>query len=34
MNDPQMTLDAETGKKLFDEMLEAQRKYLPAKWFE
>ncbi len=34
MNDPQMTLDAVEGKKLFDEMLEAQRKYLPAKWFE
>ena len=34
MNDPQMTLDAATAKKLFDEMLEAQRKYLPAKWFE
>ena len=34
MNDPQMTLDATDGKKLFEEMLEAQRKYLPAKWFE
>ena len=34
MNDPQMTLDAADGKKLFEEMLEAQRKYLPAKWFE
>lgn len=33
MNDPQMTLCPADGKKLFDEMLEAQRPYLPEKWF-
>ncbi len=35
MADPQMAhVTLEEGKKLFDEMLENQRKYLPAKWFE
>ena len=35
MNDPQMgNVSLEDGQKLFDDMLEAQRKYLPAKWFE
>ena len=35
MNDPQMgNVTPEEGQKLFDEMLENQRKYLPAKWFE
>ena len=34
MNDAQMTLTPEEGKKLFDEMLESQRAYLPKKWFE
>ena len=24
----------EDGEKLFNDMLENQRKYLPAKWFE
>ena len=24
----------EDGEKLFDDMLENQKKYLPAKWFE
>lgn len=34
MNDAQMTLTPEEGRKLFDEMLENQRAYLPKKWFE
>ncbi len=35
MNDPQMGhVTPEEGQKLFDDMLENQRKYLPAKWFE
>jgi len=35
MNDPMMGhVTPEEGQKLFDDMLENQRKYLPAKWFE
>jgi alpha-galactosidase len=35
MNDPQMGhVTPADGQKLFDDMLENQRKYLPAKWFE
>ena len=35
MNDPQMArVSLEDGQKLFDDMLENQRKYLPARWFE
>ena len=35
MNDPQMAaVSLEDGEKLFNDMLENQRKYLPAKWFE
>ena len=35
MNDPQMgAVSMEDGEKLFNDMLENQRKYLPAKWFE
>ncbi|MBP3646659.1 MAG: alpha-glucosidase/alpha-galactosidase [Clostridia bacterium] len=35
MNDPQMgAVSLEDGQKLFDDMLEAQRKYLPEKWFK
>ena len=34
MNDPQMgAVSLEDGRKLFDDMLEAQRAYLPKKWF-
>lgn len=34
MNDPQMgSISLEDGQELFDEMLKAQRKYLPEKWF-
>jgi len=34
MNSPQMGIVApDAGKRLFDDMLEAQRKYLPAGWF-
>lgn len=33
MNDPQMTVSPEDGQKLFDQMLEAQRTYLPKEWF-
>lgn len=33
MNDPQMTISPEDGQKLFDQMLEAQRTYLPKAWF-
>ncbi|MBP3656139.1 MAG: alpha-glucosidase/alpha-galactosidase [Clostridia bacterium] len=33
MSDAQMTLSLEDGRKLFDEMLENQRAYLPEKWF-
>lgn len=33
MNDAQMTLAPAEGKKLFDEMLENQRTYLPKEWF-
>jgi len=34
MNDPQMGgVSLEDGQKLFDDMLEAQRRYLPEKWF-
>lgn len=35
MNDPQMAhVTLADGQKLFDDMLENQRKYLPEKWFE
>ena len=35
MNDPQLSaVPPEEGKKLFDDMLENQRDYLPAAWFE
>ena len=35
MNDPQMaSVTPGDGKKLFDDMLENQRAYLPRKWFE
>lgn len=35
MNDPQMAkVSMEDGQKLFDDMLENQRKYLPKGWFE
>ena len=35
MNDPQLSgTRPEDAGKLFDDMLEAQRKYLPAKWFK
>ncbi len=35
MNDPMMaSVTLEDGKALFNDMLENQRKYLPAKWFE
>jgi len=35
MNDPQMgAVTLEDGQKLFDDMLENQRSYLPEKWFE
>jgi alpha-galactosidase len=34
MNDPQMSgIRMEDGRKLFDDMLENQRKYLPEGWF-
>ena len=34
MNDPQLGhVSREDGEKLFDDMLEAQRKYLPERWF-
>ena len=34
MNDPQMGhVTPEDGQKLFDDMLENQRRYLPEKWF-
>ena len=32
MNDPQMIIDINDGKVLFEEMLEAQKKYLPKGW--
>ena len=35
MNDPQMgAVSLEDGRKLFDDMLEAQRAWLPERWFE
>ena len=35
MNDPQMgRVTLADGQKLFDDMLENQRKYLPEKWFK
>lgn len=35
MNDPMMAnVSLDDGEKLFNDMLENQRKYLPAKWFE
>ena len=35
MNDPQMAaVSMKDGQKLFDDMLENQRAYLPKKWFE
>ena len=35
MNDPQMGhVTPEDGQKLFDDMLENQRKYLPKEWFK
>ncbi|MBP3452210.1 MAG: alpha-glucosidase/alpha-galactosidase [Clostridia bacterium] len=35
MNDPQMAkVSMEDGQKLFDDMLENQKKYLPKGWFE
>ena len=34
MNDPQMSgVSAEDGQRLFNDMLENQRKYLPKGWF-
>ena len=34
MNDPQLgAVSLEDGQKLFDDMLEAQRAYLPKEWF-
>ncbi len=33
LNDPQMEISPEDGRKLFEQMLEAQRKYLPEGWF-
>lgn len=34
MNDPQLSgIGLDEGKKLFDDMMEAQRKYLPVEWF-
>jgi alpha-galactosidase len=34
MNDPQLaSVEPAEGKKLFDDMLENQRKWLPEKWF-
>ena len=35
LNDPQLSMvRPEEGGKLFDDMLEAQRAYLPEKWFK
>ena len=35
MNDPQLaSVMPADGQKLFDDMLEAQRSWLPKKWFE
>lgn len=34
MNEPNFTATPEEGLQLFNDMLENQRKYLPAKWFE
>ncbi len=35
MNDPQLAaVSVKDGQKLFDDMLENQRKYLPKKWFD
>ncbi len=34
MSDSQMILKPDQGKKLFDQMLENQRDWLPKKWFE
>ena len=34
-DDPQLgSVSLEDGRKLFDDMLEAQRDYLPGKWFD
>ena len=34
MNDPQMSaVSMEDGRALFDDMLENQRRFLPAAWF-
>lgn len=33
MNDPLMKISFEDGKVLFEQMLQAQRKYLPTAWF-
>lgn len=33
LNDPQMAITPEDGQRLFDQMLEAQREYLPKEWF-
>ena len=34
MNDPQMGhVSIQDGKQLLDDLLEAQRKYLPKQWF-
>ena len=34
MNDPQLGhVSLEDGQKMFDDMLENQRAYLPEKWF-
>ena len=34
MNDPQMGhVTLQDGKKLLDDLLEAQRKFLPKEWF-
>ena len=35
MNDPQMaSVTVKDGQKLFDDMLENQREYLPKEWFK
>ena len=35
MNDPQMgAVSMADGRRLFDDMLAAQKRYLPEKWFE
>lgn len=34
LNDPLMTIGAEDARKLFDEMLENTKEYLPTEWFK